>query len=454
MKTVLLLLTSDRFSSPLIRYLVAEGKRYGWKTSVASMGDPAFLDRIRQEEENADVNFLTIADAKQCDQAVKKSHLVIAMIPDVMLLPVADSCIAHKKTLVAPSRLSRQLFSRKAQAKENGALLLVECGFNPGLDHITAKKMIDNIHAKGGKISSFKTYSGSVIAEDSVDNPWNYKLTEPVLDVVNAGRGNNRHLMRGQLQHVSHHQLFSRAESVEIAGLKNMVVIPEDDALYSRKVYELSDAHTVVKGRLIRKGFDSVWDLLIRLGLTNNTCKIDLFEDKSFHNFIRSVLPYSASESTERNLERNFNATHEDIEKLKWLGLLEEQWLEGYKEITPAIILQHLMEFKLSMLPHDKDCVIMRHELEYAWQNYQHRIVATLVTQGEDERNSAMAKAIAMTLGASAKAVLLGNIKLKGIHTPICKEIYDPILNELEDLGVAFHVEETKVHESEQVPVN
>jgi saccharopine dehydrogenase-like NADP-dependent oxidoreductase len=194
--------------------------------------------------------------------------------------------------------------------------------------------------------------------------------------------------------------------------------------------------------------------LIIRLGLTNTIPKIDLFENKSFYNFLKSFLPYSATESMEENLTSNFRASADDIEKLRWLGFMSDQWPEGYKEITPAIVLQHLMEEKLSMQPGDKDCIIMRHDLEYACQGYQHKINATLIAQGEDERNSATAKAISLTTGAAAKAVLLGNIKSKGLHTPICKEIYDPILNELEELGVAFHVEETKIHDSEIVPAN
>lgn len=445
MKTALLLLSNDRFSIPLIRYMVLEGKRYGWKTCIGSMFESSFIERIKAEKVSNDILFINITDFRQCDHAIRKVDLVIGMMPDVMLLQVADSCIAHKKTLISPSRLNRQLFKKKVEAEANGVLLLVECGFTPGLDHITAKKIVDNIHSKGGRISSFKTFSGSLVADSSIDNPWEFKLTEPTIDTINLGKGNNRHMIEGQLQHVPYPQLFSRGDSVQLDGFQETLAIPDEDALYCRKIYELSEAQTVVKGRIIRKGFESTWDLLIRLGLTNTTQKIDLFDNKSFRAFLQSLLPYSPSDTLENTLMKYAHATFDDVEKLKWLGMFDDDWLEGYKELTPATILQHLLEKKFSLQPEDKDCIIMRHELEYTNRNYRHHFTATLIAEGEDARNSATAKAISLTTGAAAKAVLLGNIKIKGLHTPIKKEIYDPILNELDDLGVAFHVEEKKI---------
>jgi saccharopine dehydrogenase-like NADP-dependent oxidoreductase len=449
MKTILLLLSSDRYSIPLIRYLVLEGKRYGWKTCIGSMFEHAFVDRIKEEKVSNDLIFINITDFRQCDHAIRKSDLVIGMMPDVMLLQVADFCITHGKTLVSPSRLNRQMHGKKSQAEENKVLLLLECGFTPGLDHITAKKAIDNIQSKGGNISSFKTYSGSLIAENSIDNPWEFKLTEPATDVINIGKGNNRHLINGQLQYVPYQQLFSRATPLQISGLKNVIAIPEEDALYCRKVYGLNETNTVVKGRIVRSGFERTWDILVKLGLTNTNVKIDMFEEKSFYHFLKSLLPYSASDSITESLSKNMHATFEDIQKLKWLGLFDDEWMDGYKDVTPAVILQHLLEKKFTMLPHEKDCIILRHEIEYTTKDYHHKFIATLIAQGEDERNSALAKAIGLTTGAAAKAVMLDNIKVKGLYTPVKKEVYDPILNELDDLGVAFHIEETKVHDED-----
>jgi saccharopine dehydrogenase-like NADP-dependent oxidoreductase len=453
MKTVLLLLSTDRFSFPLIRYLLIEGKRYGWKVCIGSMFEPHLIERIKEEEFSNEIIFINITDFRQCDQAIRKSDLVMAMVPDVTLLQIADSCITHQKSLMTPSRLTRQMASKRARAEENNVLLLVECGFSPGLDHITAKKAIDNIQSKGGKIYSFKTYSGSQIAEHCIDNPLEFKLTEPSVELIALGRGNNRHLMHDQLQHVPYHQLLDRAEPVAIRGVGNISAIPEGDALYYRKLYGLTDACTVVKGKFLRKQFEHIWNLIVKLGLTDTTSKIDLLGKKSFHFFLDSLLPYSP-ECTEIKLRKYLNADQIQIEGLQWLGLFDDQWIEGHKEITAATILQHLLDKKLVMQPEDKDSIIMRHELEYSCATYQHKFTATLIAQGEDLKNSATAKAIGLTAGAAAKAFLLGNIKLKGLHTPTKQELYDPILNELDDLGVAFHIEESRIAHLEADPMN
>jgi saccharopine dehydrogenase-like NADP-dependent oxidoreductase len=449
MKTVLLLLSTDRFSIPLIRYLIVEGRKHGWKTSLGSLYDQTLFDRIRKEKFSGDLTFTAFNDFRQCDQAIRKADLVIGLMPEAMLLQVADSCILHGKSLITPARLSRKMVSKKLQAEENKTLLLFECGFSPGLDHITAKKAIDNIHTKGGKIFSFKTYSGSLAAEGYAYNPWQFKLTEPLSEIINLGKNSNRHLIHGQLQHIPYHHLFQRSEPVMIKGLEDIISIPEGDSMYYRKLYQLSEASTVVKGKLFRKGFERIWDLIIKLGLTDNVARIDLPEIKSFNHFLSSLLPYAPTDSLELRLSKYIGADAEDIEKLKWLGLFDEEWVEGHKELTSAILLSHLLEKKFTLAPKDKDCIIMQHQLEYMYKNTHHKFTATLITNGDNRQDSAMAKATGLITGAAAKAFLMGNISIKGLHIPTRREIYDPILNELDDQDVAFHIEDKRVYNNE-----
>jgi len=444
MKTVLVLLSTDQFSIPLVRYLALEGKRYGWKVCVGSMFGESCVKNIREEKFSNDLIFINITDYRQCDHAIRKVDLVVGMVPDMMLLQVADSCIAHGKDLIAPSRVTRQLVSKKLQAEKNEVLLLLECGFSPGLDHITAKKAIDNIHIRGGHITSFKTYSGSLIADHCANNPWQFKLTEPASELIGMGKGNNRHLLQGHLQHIPYHQLMDRSEPIAIQGQADLITIPEGDALYYRKLYGLPEAQTVLKGKVMRQGFARLWHMVQRLGLTDNVARIELFENKSIRYFLRSLLPYSATVPTEALLQQHLGANWIDLEAFRWLGLLDNDWPEGYKDVTPAIVLQHQLEKKCRMQHHDQDSVIMRHEMVYDFKYFRHKFTSTLLTLGEDRLNSATAKAVGLTAGAAAKAYLVGNIKVKGLHTPTKKEIYDPILNELDDLGVTFHVEESK----------
>jgi hypothetical protein len=409
------------------------------------MFDTHLPESLKHEKFSNDVVFINITDYRQCDHAIRKADLVTGMLPDAMLLQVADLCIANKKSFITPSRLNRQMLQRKKQIDENQVLLLMECGFAPGLDHITAKKAIDNIHTKGGKIEAFKSFHGSILSEASIDNPWEFKLTEAASELFQVGKFNNRHLLNGRIFHIPYQQLFSRTQPISIAKLNNLTVIPEGDALYLRKIYQLQETDTIMKGRVLRAPFAKTWDLLIRLGLTDAQSKIEMFEQSSFYNFLDSLLPPEEGEHTESKLLKYANASEADILRLRWLGLFDDEWVNT-KEPSPAMLLQYLLEKKMSLTEADRDCIVMEHQFEYIVKNIKHSMKATLVAEGENGNDAALTKAIGLTIGAAAKAILLDNIKLKGLHIPTAPEIYDPILSELLDLGIAFHVEETKVY--------
>lgn len=445
MKTVLLLLGTDRFSFPLIRYLILEGRTFGWKLCVGSLQNHILFDRMKEQRYKGDLIHINIPDFKACHQAIRKADIVIAMVSDRLLLQVADSCIAHGKPLIAPNRLNRHIALRKLQAEKDGVLMLLECGFSPGLDHITARKAIDNIHAKGGRISLFTSCSGSLICEEYVDNPWGFKLTEPIQDVINLGKNVNRHLIHSRLQHISYHNLFERGQGIAIKGLEDVVVIPEGDSLYYRNIYGLPEASTVCKGKIIRRGFERTWNLLVKLGLTDTTTRLDLLDKKTFYDFLDSFTPYSPMESLELKLRKYFGAGSDDIERMKWIGLFDDEWFDASvksKDVTSAMVLQYLLEKHLSMEPYDKDCIVMQHHMVYDYQGLRRKLTATLVAKGESLQDSATAKAIGLPLGVAAKAVLLGYVQAKGLRIPTEKEIYEPLLNELADLGVAFHIDE------------
>jgi saccharopine dehydrogenase-like NADP-dependent oxidoreductase len=448
-KRILLLLGSDRFAYPLMRYLAGESKKSGWKIRVGCMFDSHIGERIKAEPFSSDFTFHNITKIQECDQAIRKSDLVIGLMAESLLLQVADSCISQKKTLISPGRLTRQMALKKPLAKENDVLLLMDCGFSPGLDHITAKKAIDNIQSRGGKITSFKTYSGSYVSENSAVNPWGFKFAEPVGELLSWGRQNNRHLLNGKMQHIPYHRLFERGQSINIRDMFDMVAIPEGDSLYYRKIYNLEDATTIVKGKLGHKGLDRLFDLLIRLGLTDTYSRVDMGLEGSFHNFLDSLLPYSASGPLEQRVQDYIGATSEEIEKLKWLGLFDNTWIEGIREITPATVLQLVMENRFLPDAADKDTVVMEHQLEYEFREDQYEFSATLIMNGENQKESALAKIIGYTCGATAKSVMLKSFDMKGVHVPIMKEIYDPVLNELEELGIAFHITDKKIQSAE-----
>jgi saccharopine dehydrogenase-like NADP-dependent oxidoreductase len=448
-KKILLLLDSDRYAFPLLGLLSHDAKLYKWKIKVGSLFDPHITNRLKQEPYAASAEFTDFKKISECEQAIRKSDLVIAVVQDGLLLQIADACISQRKTLISPARLNRQMALKKAAAKDNNVLVLMDCGFAPGLDHIIAKKAIDNIHSRGGQVSSFKTFSGSWLSQSADTNPWDFKLTEPAGELLGWGKHNNRQLMNGRMQHIPCYRLFERSEPIQVGDRSDIMTIPEGDSLYYRKIYDLVDAHTVAKGKLVRSGFDRIWNVMVKLGLTDSTSKIDFVGEGSYYNLIDSLLPQS-HDSIEDRLMSYTGATPAEVEKLKWLGLFDPTpWNESSREIAPAHILQHLLEKTFPLQPDDRDIVVMQHQLGYEFRDDHFEMTATLVLEGESEKESALARVIGFTCGAAAKCVLLGTISVKGLHIPIQREIYDPILNELEELGIAFHITEQKFQTAE-----
>lgn len=448
-KKILLLLDSDRYAFPLLRFLSHDAKLYKWKIKVGSIFGPHITSRLKQEPFAASAEFTDFTKISECEQAIRKSDMVVALLQDTLLLQIADSCIAQRKTLISPARLNRQMALKKTAAKENNVLILMDCGFAPGLDHIIAKKAIDNIHSRGGQVSSFKTFSGTCLSWAMETNPWDFKLTEPVSELLGWGKHNNRQLVKGRMQHIPCYRLFERSEPIQVGGRTDIMTIPEGDSLYYRKIYDLADAHTVSKGKLVRSGFERIWNVLVKLGLTDNASKIDFVGEGSYYNLMDSLLPQS-NDSIEDRLMAYTGASPTEVEKLKWLGLFDATpWSEFARETPPAHILQHLLEKKFYLQPDDRDVVIMQHQLGYEFRDEHFELTATLVLEGESEKESALARVIGFTSGAAAKCVLLGSISVKGLHIPIQREIYDPILNELEELGIAFQVTEQKFQAAE-----
>jgi saccharopine dehydrogenase (NADP+, L-glutamate forming) len=441
-KKILLVLESDRNIHPLLDFLSSNAKVFGWKLKVGQLGtsfDPG------AERSDINIEYVSFSKYQECDQAIKKTDLVIAVASDALLLQIADSCISHRKSLVSPGKLTRQLALKKAQAKDSGVLILMDCGVSPGLDHIIAKKAIDNIHSKGGKITAFESYSGTFVAETSEPNPLQMKLTESAPEMLSWGRHNNRHLAQGRLQHIPWFRLYERAVPVKIQGDESFVAIPEGDSLYYRKIYNLNEAHTVVKGKLLRKDTARIWNVLVKLGLTDSSLKIDMAGERSAEDILESLLPYSPTDSLEQRLMDYTGAEASDIDKLRWLGLLNADTpVANLQEATPASILQMFMETKLQLDPEDKDCVVMEYRLSYELREESNELTATLILRGENSTDSAMARLLGYTCGAAVKCVLLGSIKSKGLHIPVTREIYDPILNELEEMNIAFNVTEQR----------
>ena len=360
------------------------------------------------------------------------------MIPAHLHIHVAKVCIASNKSFFTASYVSPEIQALDQEAKEKGLLILMESGLDPGIDHMSAMQEIDSIKQQGGQLTLFKSFTGGLIAPECDDNPWNYKFTWNPRNVVLAGQGTVKFIRNGLYKHITYHNLFKRLETVKIDGYDDFEGYANRDSLKYREIYNLKDIPTLFRGTLRRKGFCEAWDIFVQLGMTDDTYTIDCSK-LTYRDFINSYLVYSDIKSVEEKLLDFFRLqpNNDILPKLKWLGILDKTPI-NLKEVTPAQILQQLLEEKWQLKPNDKDMVVMQHQFEYILDNKKHFKTSSLVIKGENASETSMAKTVGLPLAISVKLYLQNKIKLTGVHIPILPELYEPILKELTNFDVVF----------------
>jgi saccharopine dehydrogenase-like NADP-dependent oxidoreductase len=371
------------------------------------------------------------------------------MLPATMHLSVAKECLKQKKNLVTASYVSNQMKELDAEAKKAGVIFLNEIGLDPGIDHLSAMKVIDDVKSKGGTMITFKSYCGGLVAPESNDNPWGYKFTWNPRAVVMAGQSGDsagataQYLQNGKTKYVPYTRLFSNVETIKVEGLGKFEAYANRDSLSYMELYGLHDVKNMLRGTLRQPGFCKAWDAFIQLGLTDDNCKVSDSENTTYAELIDSFLPEGKGGSVKKKLAKFLREKENSpvMKKLDWVGILKNQKI-GLKDSSPAEILLDLLMKKWSLKPKDKDMVVMQHLFEFklpASKSKVNTLTSSMVVIGDDQINTAMSKTVGLPMGIAAKMILNGKINLKGVHIPTVKEIYDPILAELENFGIKFN---------------
>ena len=372
---------------------------------------------------------------------VKKADIVISMLPASLHFKVAQDCVKYKTNLVTASYVSEDIKSLDTQAKENGVLLLNEIGLDPGLDHMSAMKIIDQIKAKGGELKSFKSYCGGLVAPESVSSPWQYKFTWNPRNVVLAGQGVAQYIRNGKYKYIPYHRLFKRTESLTILDQGEFEAYANRDSLAYRGIYGLNNIPTLLRGTLRRPGYCESWDLFVELGMTDDSYQMNV-SGMTYMNFLNSFMR-EANNTSQNRLKKHFRITDNVLTKFDWLGFFGDTKIE-IKKATPAQVLQSILESKWTLGKDDKDMVVMQHQFVYELDGTEHELHSSFVTFGEDQTYTAMAKTVGLPVGVATKLILKGIIKGKGVKVPVEKSVYNPVLSELEKFGIEFIEEEIK----------
>lgn len=423
MNTVLLI-GAGKSATVLIDYLIAQAQKKIWKVIIADANRDQVLLKTNHSP-FAEAVGLDVTDDEQRSKLVQKAHVVISMMPPALHFLVAKDCVEYRKHLLTASYLDNKIKSLEEEIRHRKLLFLCEMGLDPGIDHMSAMKMLDAIKAKGGHVTSFKSHCGGLVAPESDNNPWHYKISWNPRNVVLAGKAGAEYKMDGKVIHNDYKQLFAACEKVTIDGLADLAFYPNRDSLSYMPVYHLEGASTFVRTTLRYPDYCNGWNAIVQAGLTNDADSIDIHHT-NFKQWSAPLLPF---------------VNDENKSMLEFLGFFDDGIIPATAK-NSADILQHLLETKLAMQEHDKDMIVMLHEIEYEQNGVQKKINSSLVVKGEDSLRTAMAKTVGLPLGIAAKLILEGAVKMKGLHIPIRKEIYEPVLSELENFGVLFKEEE------------
>ena len=437
----ILIIGAGRSASSLIQYLLNKSEVEHLHLTIGDLSKE-LAQRKTNNHKNATAIALDIFDATQRQTEIQKADIVISMLPAHLHIEVAKDCITYKKHMVTASYVSDAMQALDPQAKANNLIFMNEIGLDPGIDHMSAMKVIDEIRDEGGKMILFESFCGGLVAPESDNNLWNYKFTWAPRNVVLAGQGGAaKFIQEGTYKYIPYHKLFRRTEFLEVEGYGRFEAYANRDSLKYRSVYGLDDALTLYRGTIRRVGFSKAWNMFVQLGMTDDSYQIDNSETISYREFINLFLPYHPTDSVEIKLRLQLGIEQDDImwDKLLELDLFNSSKIVGLKNATPAQILEKILSDKWTLEEHDKDMIVMYHKFGYEINGVQKQIDSKMVCIGDDQTYTAMAKTVGLPVAMATLQILNGKIKIPGVQLPINKEVYLPILEELEEYGVIFN---------------
>ncbi len=436
----ILVIGAGRSASSLIRYLLDKSESENLNITIADLSEELAKKKTGNHK-NARAIAFDIFNEKQRREEITRANIVVSMLPAHLHLEVAKDCLTIGRNMVTASYVSPAMQDLDKEVQKKGLIFMNEIGLDPGIDHMSAMKVINEITTNSGKMILFESFCGGLVAPESDNNLWNYKFTWNPRNVVLAGQGGTaKFIQEGTYKYIPYNKLFRRTEFLEVEGFGRFEAYANRDSLKYRSVYGLDDALTVYRGTIRRVGYSRAWDILVQLGMTDDSFIMENSENMSYREFTNSFLPYHPTDTVEIKLRHAQKIDQDDIiwDKLLELDLFNAEKKVGLKDATPAQILEKILSEKWSLKPEDKDMIVMYHKFGYELDGEKKQIDATMVCIGDDQTYTAMAKTVGLPVAIATLKILNGEIKTPGVQIPIHKEVYEPILKELEEYGVIF----------------
>jgi len=439
MKNVLVL-GAGFVAGPLVRYFL---EKPDIRVSVADL-EPDKAESLAGGHPRGRAFGLDLKNEKSLAGEIAEADVVVSLVPYLFHPVVARLCLAAKKPMITTSYVSDAMKALDGEAKKAGVALVNEVGLDPGIDHMEAMRVIDEIRARGGRVLGFRSYCGGLPAPESNTNPFGYKFSWSPRGVLLAGRNEARFLDHGREVVIPAAELFAHPEQVPIAGLGTFEGYPNRNSIPYRELYGIPETRTMFRGTLRWPGWCETLTKIGEWGLLD-TKEYDWtgLSRKAFLTRITG-LPGAADLRTVLADRWQISRDAKLLDRLAWLGLFDEGPLPASAG-SPLDLLERLMLAKMGYGAGERDMIILRHEFEAAYPDGSgERISSTLIDFGVPGGDSAMARTVGFPAAAATNLVLEGRLKRTGVLIPVEADLYAPILYELKSRRIVFREERVK----------
>ncbi len=434
MKKVLVL-GAGLVARPLVRYLLNQPD---FHVTVASR-TVSKADALVAGHPGGTTMTLLADDTAKLEKLVGEHDLAISLLPAPLHPVVAAMCAQRKKHMVTTSYVSPRMKELDGPARDAGVMILNEVGVDPGIDHMSAMRIIHDVQQRGGKVVSFKSYCGGLPAPEANDNPWGYKFSWSPRAVCTAGKNAARFRENGRPVDVPGPELFRHVEPMRVEGIGELEAYPNRDSLGYIDLYGLEDIETMFRGTFRYPGWCRCLKKVVDLGLLDETP----VTYPAGMTFARWTAGFIKAPSTERLGQQvaahiGLDASDDVLARFEWLGLFssDELPITG-RETTPLDILAARMGAKMPYKKGERDMIVLLHQFLARFPGQpDEKISSTLVDFGQPDGDSSMARTVSLPAAVGAKLILTGQIRDTGVHIPVKPEIYNPILDELATMGI------------------
>lgn len=376
---------------------------------------------------------------EKLEDLVKECDLAVSLLPYIYHVQVAKECIKHRKHMVTTSYVSPEMRALDKEAKDAGIIILNEIGVDPGIDHMSAKKIIDDVHDRGGKILSFKSYCGGLPHHEDNTNPWGYKLSWSPRGVILAGKNAAKYQEDGKTVEISGEELFDNHHPYSVDGLEDdYEAYPNRDSVPYIDTYEIPETKTMFRGTLRNTGWCNALKKVSEIGYMDIE-EQDLPSGFTYNKLTNKLLGTSLDADSKEGFMKKFGFSIENniVKRFDWMGLFSDDEIPSTR-ISPLDVLCHQWETHLQYSPGERDMLIMVHEFEYELPEGKEKRISTMVDYGISNGPTSMSRTVGLPAAIGIRMILEGEITDTGVLIPVKKTVYDPILKELEELNIGF----------------